>query len=270
MKPAPLIKLTPWDTAAFGLSVWELLEYSEASLQQATQTPGHHNIKVNPLADKQLLHEYGFYYCDTLIEPRCNAARLRTVLHPDATISKTVDADQTLAIGHGAFTHGRFHRDFNLPRAAADLRYHNWLKQLLEAQQVYGLYWQGDLAGFICYIGNNLVLHAVAEMYRGKGLSKYWWSAVCSMSSDIRNFSLPTCSICSRATLCSLFMRLHHALSNQRRCCINGWRNPTACIASVTPVAGFVLTMNCRVTVFFSKPTRSRCARSPTPNMLIS
>jgi len=176
----PLIKPTPWDTAAFGLPSWELLEYSEASLQQAAQTPGHHDIKVDPLADKRLLHEYGFYYCDTLIEPHCNAAQLRVAAqHPDASVSKAIDADQALAICHGAFTHGRFHRDFNLPKAAADQRYDNWLKQLLEAQQVYGLYWQGALAGFISCRGNNLVLHAVAEKYRGKGLSKYWWSAVC-------------------------------------------------------------------------------------------
>jgi hypothetical protein len=180
MTPMPLIKPTPWDTTVFGLPTWELLVYSEASLQLALQTPGHHNIKVDPLADKRLLHEFGFYYCDTLIEPHCNAARLRAEQHPDAAISRSVDTVQVLAIGHGAFEHGRFHRDFNLPRTAADLRYDNWLKQLLEAQQVYGLYWQGILAGFICYSGNNLVLHAVAEKYRGKGLSKYWWSAMCA------------------------------------------------------------------------------------------
>jgi hypothetical protein len=99
--------------------------------------------------------------------------------HLDATISGDIDVEQALAICHGAFTHGRFHRDFNLPKAAADLRYDNWLKQLLDAQQVYGLYWQNELAGFIGHSGNNLVLHALAEKYRGKGWSKYWWSAVC-------------------------------------------------------------------------------------------
>jgi len=56
------------------------------------------------------------------------------------------------------------------PRLLADLRYDNWLKQLLDARQVYGLYWQGVLAGFIGHSGNNLVLHALAEKYRGKGL----------------------------------------------------------------------------------------------------
>lgn len=179
MSQVPLIKATPWDTVAFGMPTWELLEYSAAALQQAAQTAGHHTLKVDPLADKRLLHEYGFYYCDTLIEPHCNAARLRTVQHPDATISKEVDVGQALTICHGAFTHGRFHRDFNLHQAAADLRYDNWLKQLLEAQQVYGLYWQGTLAGFIGHSESNLVLHALAEKYRGKGLSKYWWSEVC-------------------------------------------------------------------------------------------
>jgi L-amino acid N-acyltransferase YncA len=180
MNSMPLIKPTPWDTAAFGMPTWELLEYSAAALQLAARTEGHHTLKVEPLADKRLLHEWGFYYCDTLIEPHCNAARLRTAQHPEAAISKVVDTEQVLAICHGAFSHGRFHRDFNLAKAAADQRYDNWLAQLIEAQQVYGLYWQGELAGFIGYSGNNLVLHAVAEKYRGKGLSKYWWSAVCS------------------------------------------------------------------------------------------
>lgn len=174
-----MIKSTPWDTAAFGMPAWELQEYSIAALQQAVQTAGHHALKVDPLADKRLLHEYGFYYCDTLIEPHCNTARLRRLSHPDATVSKDIDVQQALTICHGAFEHGRFHRDFNLPKAAADLRYDNWLKQLLDAGQVYGLYWQRGLAGFIAYSGNNLVLHALGEQYRGRGLSKYWWSAVC-------------------------------------------------------------------------------------------
>jgi hypothetical protein len=180
MNQAPLIKATPWDKAVFGMPTWELLEYSESALQQALRTVGHHTIKVNPLADKRLLHECGFYYCDTLIEPSCNAVRLRSAQHPDSTISKEVDRKLALAICHGAFTHGRFHRDFNIPKASADLRYDKWLEQLLEEQTVYGLYWRGVLAGFIGYYGNDLVLHAVANRYRGKGLSKYWWSAVCA------------------------------------------------------------------------------------------
>ena len=174
-----LLKSTPWDTAAFGMPTWELREYSAAALQQAARTAGHHTVKVDPLADKRLLHEHGFYYCDTLVEPYCSPARLRPAQHADATIGKAVDAAKALDICHGAFAHGRFHRDFNLDKARADLRYDNWLRQLLDARQVYGLYWQGALAGFVGHDGGRLVLHAVAQQYRGKGLSKYWWSAVC-------------------------------------------------------------------------------------------
>ena len=36
------------------------------------------------------------------------------------------------------------------------------------------------MAGFIGHDSSKLVLHAVAQQYRGKGYSKYWWSAVCS------------------------------------------------------------------------------------------
>jgi L-amino acid N-acyltransferase YncA len=175
-----LIKATPWDMAAFGMPTWELLEYSEAALQQAQYTVGHHTLKIDPLADKRLLTDYGFYYCDTLIEPHCNAERLRRAYHQDTGISKSIDFKQAMLICNGAFKYGRFHRDFNLPNIAADLRYENWLKQLLDAQRVYGLFWQGALAGFIGHNANNLVLHVVAEKYRGKGLSKYWWSAVCT------------------------------------------------------------------------------------------
>ncbi len=180
MSEVSLIRATPWDMAVFGIPTWELLEYTAVALQQATHTTGHHTVKVNPLADKRLLHDYGFYYCDTLIEPNCNLVRLFAAHHPDASISKEINNDHALAICHGAFSHGRFHRDFNLSKAVADQRYDNWLKQLLETQQVYGLYWQGELAGFIGYSGNNLVLHAILERFRGKGLSKYWWSAVCN------------------------------------------------------------------------------------------
>lgn len=180
MNQMPLIKATPWDTAAFGVPTWELTEYSEAALQKVPQSAGHYTLKVDPLVNKRLIHEHGFYYCDTLIEPFCNAVRLVKVKHPDAMISKNVDRSRALDICHGAFYHGRFHRDFNLSKSSADQRYNNWLEQLLESQSVYGLYWKGFLGGFIGYSGNKLVLHAIAEDYRGKGISKYWWRAACN------------------------------------------------------------------------------------------
>lgn len=180
----PALIETPWDAKAFGMATYELADASAASLRLALQTPGHHTVRVDPLAAKQLLHEHGFYYCDTLIEPYCTAGRLKILAHPDAAIGKNAGWQELYPICHGAFAHGRFHRDFNLPGDAADLRYDNWLKQLHEQQNVYGLYWHNELAGFIAHTGSKLVLHAVAGAFRGKSLAKYWWSAVCAERFD--------------------------------------------------------------------------------------
>lgn len=175
-----IIKDTPWDAAAFGMHTAEIVEYGDAALKKASRIPGHYTIRVDPLADKRLLHEHGFYYCDTLIEPCCTAQKLVRIEHPDATISRQTEWEALLPICHDAFTHGRFHRDFNLEKASADLRYDNWLRQLYENDSVYGLFWCNELAGFIAHDANKLVLHALAENQRGRGRAKYWWSAVSS------------------------------------------------------------------------------------------
>lgn len=187
MTDSPLAP-SPYDQAAFGMPAWELLAYTAPALRQADGTPGLQTIKVDPLADKALLHAHRFHYCDTLLATRARRASLRAPAPrpglPVLTVAADPDPEQTLAICHGAFVHGRFHRDFQLPRAGADLRYDNWLRQLLAAGAVYGLYRDGALAGFIGHHGPTLVLHAVAESCRGQGLAKYWWHQVASQLFD--------------------------------------------------------------------------------------
>ncbi len=175
-----MINDTPWDAAAFGLHTAEIVQYTPEALQLALQKAGHYTITVDPLADKRLLHEHGFYYCDTLLEPYCAAARLRPYARNDLTLARDTEWPALRDICRGAFAHARFSRDFNLPRERTEVRYENWLRQLYDQHQVYGLFHGADLAGFIGYAGNNLVLHAVAEAHRGQGLAKYWWSAVCA------------------------------------------------------------------------------------------
>lgn len=176
-----LLKPSPWDEAAFGFAAWELREYSAAALAEADATPGHQTIKLDPLADKGALHAHGFYYTDTLLETAATPAQLRALPPRRANdtavlaISRSFDHAAALAICHKAFAHGRFHRDFQIDPDAAARRYDNWLRQLLAADQVFGLTADGALAGFIGYSGPMLVLHAVAPDYRGKGYAKYWW-----------------------------------------------------------------------------------------------
>jgi ribosomal protein S18 acetylase RimI-like enzyme len=180
-----MVKPSPYDAAAFGMPAWELTEYSAAALREADGKAGLQTIKVDPLADKSLLRQHGFHYTDTLLATRATALRLRDVTPRLGITVASIAADdalqreQALAICHGAFAHGRFHRDFLLPREGAELRYANWLGQLLDADTVFGLYADGVLSGFIGYVagqhGASLVLHAVAEQQRGRGLARHWW-----------------------------------------------------------------------------------------------
>jgi GNAT superfamily N-acetyltransferase len=181
----PLLTPAPWDQAAFGLPAWELNAYSAAALELADATPGLQSIKLDPLADKRLLQAHGFYYADTLLETAAGAAQLRA---PDGPMPAGLrllpagapgfDGAAALAICHGAFRHGRFHRDQAMDQAGAARRYDNWLAQLIAAGQVYGLYHGDALAGFIGYHGHSLVLHALAPEWRGRGLAKWWWRLV--------------------------------------------------------------------------------------------
>jgi hypothetical protein len=179
MAAARPIERVPWDCAALGCEAYELSSAAPEILALA-RGPGHYSVRLDPLADKRGLHEHGFYYCDTLIEPHCAVADFKPQPHPAAGVSRDVPLEPLLAICRGAFQLGRFHRDFNVARARADLRYENWLRSLHGAGKVYGLTWQGELAGFIAHEGGKLVLHALGEKHRGRGLARHLWSAVCA------------------------------------------------------------------------------------------
>lgn len=175
--PGP-VERTPWDCAALGCDAYELANASEAVLAQVT-APGHYTVRVDPLASKESLHRHGFYYCDTLVEPYCAADRFKPLPHPAAGIESSPALEPLLAICRGAFQHGRFHRDFNVERRRADLRYENWLKSLHASGKVYGLVWEGKTAGFVAHEGGKLVLHALGDEHRGRGIAKHLWSCIC-------------------------------------------------------------------------------------------
>jgi ribosomal protein S18 acetylase RimI-like enzyme len=102
------------------------------------------------------------------------------VTRPAVTIRGNPDPETMLAICRGAFAHDRFHRDFNVPRPKADLRYEKWLADLLVAGRVLGLYHEGAPAGFIAHKDGKLVLHALAPAFRGRGLARPFWSLACA------------------------------------------------------------------------------------------
>ena len=179
MKLPDGVEKVPWDRNEFGVPIYEIRSVTVPVLEEVVRVPGHYTVKVDPLSSKQILHDYGFYYCDTLVEPHCSRERF-VFYHDDAAgVTSQYSLDTLIAMCGGAFTYGRFHRDFNLDRSKADLRYINWLRELDRAGHVLALMYNGKAAGFIAFSSNRLVLHAVGKEYRGKGLAKHLWSAAC-------------------------------------------------------------------------------------------
>eukprot|EP01032_Pedospumella_encystans_P002624 gene2624-3090_t len=52
------------------MPAWERAACTPEALRLADATPGLQTIKVDPLADKALLEQHGFHYCDTLLGTR--------------------------------------------------------------------------------------------------------------------------------------------------------------------------------------------------------
>jgi len=176
---------TPWDSKVFGINTFEIINRPEIDLNQvisqivSANKPGHYTVKVDPLTSKKVWHDYNFYYCDTLIQPYCTPNRFICFQQEGIYISRAIHLDELIKICHGAFVHGRFHRDFNIDKNLADIRYDLWLEELYKAKSVFGLMHDDNLAGFFGFDNNKIVLHALSKEYRGKGMAKYFWSVAC-------------------------------------------------------------------------------------------
>lgn len=173
------LSATPWDQKVFGFPTWEIVAPDAALLTEIEAHPGHYTIKVEPLAATEMLHRHGFYYCDTLLEPYADRSRFRDYPHAGVAVDEHPLGADMIALCHGTFRHGRFHRDFNIPAALADQRYSQWVGQLCDEGNAFALLFQGEVAAFFGFRANKLVLHAVAEQFQGRGLAKYLWSRAC-------------------------------------------------------------------------------------------
>lgn len=101
----------------------------------------------------------------------------------DICICECVDREELNLLSnmiYSTFTYDRFHRDFNINPHLADVRYDLWLQDLWKNEQVVTLIYSGKIAGFWAYSNNKILLHALSQEYRGKGLSKYFWSLACT------------------------------------------------------------------------------------------
>lgn len=177
---------TPWDSRVFGLDTFEITAPSEEVFKLVFNTykSGHYTVKVDPLFSKKLLHDYGFYYCDTLIEPYCTSNNFVFFEKEGVRISEHPSINDLINICYGAFIHGRFHRDFNIDKNLADMRYILWLKDIYNSQSILELKYYDRIAGFWGFSNNKILLHALSEEYRGRGMAKYFWSVACKKLFD--------------------------------------------------------------------------------------
>ena len=207
---------TPWDARAFGIDTFEIQDPSEETLKAIVPLlkPGHYMVKVDPRSPKKVLHECGFYYCDTLIEPYCTAQSLIKLQNDQLNLSKQVSLENLLAICDGAFTHGRFHRDFNIDRKLADERYNLWLIDIYHSGNFFGLMYADELAGFMGFSGSKLILHALHKKYRGMGLSKYFWILCCEQLFSVGHDEISSSISASNLPALNLYVSLGFRFRN--------------------------------------------------------
>ncbi|WP_084157474.1 GNAT family N-acetyltransferase [Oceanobacillus manasiensis] len=163
---------TPWDKRNFHVDTYEVTSLTEEALKQTNEIEGHFTLKTEPLASKESLRKYGFYYVDTLIEPVCEKDNLQVIGKEGIELSREFPAEEILAISGEAFAGGRFHRDPEIPNFMADNRYRNWVKDLIEEDKILAFYYQGELAGFYAYQDDKVLLLGIHQDFRGKGLTK--------------------------------------------------------------------------------------------------
>lgn len=174
------ITLIPWDSQVFGLNCYEIVAPTEQAFKFSQINSGHYTVRVPPTQCKKRLHEYGYYYCDSLFIPTTSRKRFAPFVDPSATLVTSPSLQDLAPICNNAFLHYRFHKDFNIPNNLADTRYKVWLTSLLEDSKVYGLAYESVIVGFMATDQNNIVLHALHENHRGRGIAKFLWSLVCT------------------------------------------------------------------------------------------
>jgi len=214
METANSIIETPWDSRALGIDTFEVNSLSKEVLKEVVGRPGHFAVRVHPLSSKKILYDYGFYYCDTLIEPHCTLEKFTPFEDTRVRITRSVVVTDLIEIARHSFIYGRFHRDFNIDNELADLRYVMWLKDLYDLGDVFGLIYRDELAGFLGYSSNKIVLHALGENYREKGLSKYLWTAACKELFSMGHLEITTSISVSNVAVLNLYISLGFSFRN--------------------------------------------------------
>jgi len=166
---------------------YEIKDYSIELLDSIKSSPGHYTIRLSPLESKKILHTYGFYYCDSLLEISCNKNSFNCFEQPpdlDLKLDEVSDEKILFKRSKNLFYFDRFHRDFNLTNIDSDHRYEKWLSKIIASGTIYSCLLNNEVVGYIALEKNRFLLHAIFKDYQGKGLSKFFWSLACKQVFD--------------------------------------------------------------------------------------
>ncbi|MEI3606943.1 N-acetyltransferase [Pseudogracilibacillus sp. SE30717A] len=166
------LKPTPWDKRTFHIDTYEVIDINEDTLKLTDELEGHYTLKIDPLTNHQIVHEHGFYYVDSLIEPRCNRENLQLFHRNTVFLTNDYEPEKLLDIAATTFEHGRFHRDFNIPNKLADERYMRWVKDLIDEDCMYALVYDEKEVGFYGFKDDAVLLLSIDPAYQGAKLAK--------------------------------------------------------------------------------------------------
>ena len=210
------IKETPWDSKVFGIDTFEIFEPVKEVFDAIQKVKGHYTVKVDPLFSNNILKEYGFYYCDTLIVPVVSKNKFIFFENLDVSLIKDFDIEAVVEGSKDIWQHGRFHKDPNIDNEMADLRHANWVRDIYLKGNCFVFLMNGELAGFFGFEGNKIVLHALFKDFQGKGLAKYFWSIACKELFDNGNDELSSSISVSNIPVLNLYRSLGFAFKDPR------------------------------------------------------
>jgi len=190
--------LVPWDTAIFEFPVAQIERFD---LDEGAPVDGlleafdgwclEHGVRLvsarldhRDLRQSMALEAHGFRFIETVYTPRLETLEgIEPPRHPLAVTDATLaDLDALAAIGHDAFTTGRFLLDERLPPELSKRRYSTWVRTSFEApgQQVLKAEADGELVGFFIVerrSDRSVYWHltAVAPGWQGRGIGLRLW-----------------------------------------------------------------------------------------------
>lgn len=206
------LKQTPWDKRTFQIDTYEIVDINEDTLKLTDELEGHFTVKIDPLANHKLLHAYGFYYVDTLIEPRCKKEKLQLFHNNMVHLTTDFNVDNVLDIAANTFEHGRFHRDNMIPNHLANKRYMRWVEDLIEENGIYALIYNEKEVGFYGFKNDRVLLLSIHPDYQGANLAKSFTSMCVKRQFELGYEELKTSISAANVKSLNLFIKLGFTL----------------------------------------------------------